>query len=112
MSKELYAQRVNGTLELIRLLEKQQRYGFLDIIIGHELWFLRHHLSCQMCYLSSGEILMRVRPTIAMDKTILTVSLGVRGAVFINSFQRGIRFNGVCFRDQMFTPFASILSQS
>jgi hypothetical protein len=84
LTDELRLKQVKLARQLLELLEDQRIVGFSDIVTGDESWFLQHYDHERMWCVSADEDPTRVCPRIAASKTILTVFLSGRGAIFIN----------------------------
>jgi hypothetical protein len=76
--------RVELAGQLLRVLERWQRVGFPDIVIGDESWFLQYYNHRQIWLRSADEVPIRVaRPTSA-PKTMFIVFLNIYGVIFID----------------------------
>ena len=109
LTEELRQKRVELAQQLLELLERQRRVKFRDIVTGDESWFLQHYDHERIWSVSADEVPTRVRPTISVRKTMLTVFLSVRGAILINWLPADEKFNSGYFCSNVLEPLAQIL---
>jgi hypothetical protein len=84
LTDELRLKRVELARYSLELLEDQRIVEFSDIMTEDESRFLQHDDHERMWCLLADGVTTRVRPTISASKTMLTVFLRCRGAIFIN----------------------------
>ena len=109
LTAELRQKRVEFARQLLEVLESQRVVGFAHLVTGDESWFLRHYERERMWCLSADEVPTRVKPTIATPKTMLTVFLSVRGAIFTDWLPSGAKFNSTYFCEYILGPLSQIL---
>jgi hypothetical protein len=109
LTDELRQKRVELSRQLLELLESQRGVNFRDIVTWDESWFLRHSEHERNWCLSADEIPTKVRPTIGVRKTMLTVFLSVRGAVLITWLPHQAKFNSTYFCQNLLQQLAHIL---
>jgi hypothetical protein len=82
---------------------------FSDIVTKDESEFLQHYDHERMWRVSAEEVPTRVRPTIAASKTMLTVFLSGRGAIFLNWLRSRGKVNSNYFCQHILRSLAQIL---
>jgi hypothetical protein len=109
LTDELRLKRVELLRHSLEPLDDQHIVGFPDIVTGDESRFLQHYDHKRIWYVLADEVLTMVSPPIAASKTILTMFLSVRGAIFINRLYSASKFDGNSFYQSVLRPLAQIL---
>jgi hypothetical protein len=109
LTEELRQKRVELLRQLLELLESQRGVNFRDIVTEDESWFQQQYEHERIWCLSADEVPTRVRPTIGVRKTMLTVFLSVRGTVLINWLPPQAKFNSTYFCQNVLEPLAQML---
>jgi hypothetical protein len=99
LTDDLKRQRVETSIELLRILENDRVNGFENICSGDESWFRMQYFHSAQWAPNRESVAQRVLPNIQTKKRMFTIFFTGISCICINMLPQGMKYNATYFCD-------------